>query len=81
MKEILGIADKALAGQKNVDYVKDREKAIELVREGRYQMAFILNPPKIKDIIRVVKAGERMPQKSTYFYPKLLSGLVIHSFE
>lgn len=81
IKAILGIDDKALAGQRYVEYVEDRDRAIELVEKGGYQMAFILNPPKIRDIIRVVRAGKRMPQKSTYFYPKLLSGLVIHSFD
>ena len=80
IKSLLGIDEKALEGQRHIEYVKDRDRAMDLVKEGRYQMAFILNPPRIIDIIRVVKTGRRMPQKSTYFYPKLLSGLVIHSF-
>ena len=80
IKGILGLDEEALATQRHIEYIKDRGRALDLVREGRYQMAFILNSPKIRDIIAVVKAGMRMPQKSTYFYPKLLSGLVIHSF-
>ncbi len=81
IKGLLGIGDEAQAGQRHIEYIKDRERAVDMVKEGRYDMAFILNPPDIRDVIRVVKAGHRMPQKSTYFYPKLLSGLVIHSFE
>jgi len=46
-----------------------------------YQAAFILNPPKPEEITAVVQSGEKMPQKSTYFYPKLLSGLVINKID
>jgi uncharacterized protein (DUF1015 family) len=46
-----------------------------------YQAAFILNPPKPEEITAVVQSDEKMPQKSTYFYPKLLSGLLINNID
>ena len=61
---------------------RERDHAVkELVakidaKEG--QVVFFLNPPKIEEVQMVAAAGERMPQKSTYFYPKVYTGLTIH---
>ncbi|MBI4714986.1 MAG: DUF1015 family protein, partial [Nitrospirae bacterium] len=52
-------------------------EAIREFRDGKYQLVFLLNPTRMEEIIEVAGAGDRMPQKSTYFYPKLLTGLVI----
>jgi len=49
-----------------------------MVDSGKYQIAFFLNPTRMEQIKSVAGAGLRMPQKSTFFYPKLLSGLVIN---
>jgi len=46
-----------------------------------YQAAFILNPPKPEEILTVTQNGEKMPQKTTYFYPKLITGLVINKID
>ncbi|MBI3754944.1 MAG: DUF1015 family protein, partial [Deltaproteobacteria bacterium] len=51
---------------------------IEEAKKDDRQMAFLLNPTKIEQVKAVATAGQVMPQKSTYFYPKLLSGLVIN---
>jgi uncharacterized protein (DUF1015 family) len=64
----------------HVKYTRDEKEAIRLVDEGKCQLAFLLNPTKIDEIISVALKGEHLPQKSTYFLPKLLSGLVIYSF-
>ena len=48
------------------------------VDDGSHQLAFLLNPTKVQEVVAVAKAGDKMPQKSTYFYPKLLTGLVIN---
>ncbi len=72
----LGIDEGKLAAQGHLDYVRERESCIRLVSEGKYQAAFFLNPTTAEQMERVALAGERMPQKSTDFYPKLLTGLL-----
>jgi len=72
----LGIDDEKLAGQTNIDYARSREACIERVDSGKYQAAFLLNPTTPQQMRRITSAGERMPQKSTDFFPKLLTGLV-----
>ena len=49
--------------------------------EKEYQFTFFLNPTKIQEVLDVADAGATMPQKSTFFYPKLISGLVMYKFE
>jgi len=81
-EELLGIDEKKLASQSNIEYVKDTSTAIDdsIVRvdKGEKQAAFLMNPPKMEQIQQVADAGERMPQKSTYFYPKIYTGLTIN---
>ena len=77
----LGIDEKKLAAQTNVDYARSRENCIQQVNEGKYQAAFFLNPTTVEQIQRVASLGERMPQKSTDFFPKLLTGLVFMRME
>lgn len=77
MQEILEIRDE----DDNVAYIKDSKDAIEAVDSGKFKMAFILNPTKVSEVKRIANIGERMPKKSTYFYPKQLSGLVINKFQ
>jgi uncharacterized protein (DUF1015 family) len=62
----------------DVSYTASAEDAIAAVDEGRAQAAFLLRPTRIEDVFAVAARGETMPQKSTYFYPKLLSGLLFH---
>jgi len=59
-------------------YSYDRADAVNKVREQDYQLAFILSPVRAEMIKAIADAGDRMPRKSTYFYPKLPSGLVLH---
>ncbi len=76
LDHLLGIDEKSLVTQSHVDYARDREMCLRLVDEGKYQAAFFLNPTTVEQVQRVALLGERMPQKSTDFYPKLLTGLV-----
>ncbi|MFA4966874.1 MAG: DUF1015 domain-containing protein [Candidatus Margulisiibacteriota bacterium] len=73
MKKILGGTS-----EEQINYTKDADEAVEGVLDGPYQLAFLLNPTKISDILEIAEKSEKMPQKSTFFYPKLLSGLVIN---
>jgi uncharacterized protein (DUF1015 family) len=59
-------------------YTKYTDEALEMVRNGQYELAFILPELRANDIFEVVLAGERMPHKTTYFYPKILSGLTFN---
>ena len=81
LKPYLGIGAEELASQKNVDYFRNPEELIAGVQASRYQLGFILNPTTLEQVRLVSEKGEKMPQKSTDFYPKLLTGLVIMKME
>ncbi len=73
--------DCTAAGQDgHLTYTHDDDAALDAI-EHDAQAAFLMNPPRIEDVQAVCLADETMPQKSTYFYPKLLTGLVFHPFE
>ena len=62
-------------------YTRDLNEALSTVENDEMQCAFILNPTRVEEIGAVAAAGEKMPQKSTYFYPKLITGLVMNNLE
>ena len=62
----------------HLSYERDELTALELVDNGSHQLAFLLNPTKVDELTTVAGGGERMPQKSTFFYPKLGTGLIIN---
>lgn len=76
---IMGFSDEK-QGDENIIYTRDDDEAIALVDSGRCGAAFFMRPTKVREVKAVAEKGERMPHKSTYFYPKLLSGLVINKF-
>jgi len=82
LEKLLGIDEKKLAKGSNVEYVKDTgskiDELIARVDAGEKQAAFFMNPPKMEQIKKVADEGEKMPQKSTYFYPKMYTGLTIN---
>lgn len=78
LEKLFGIDKENMANQVNLTYTKDFNEAIESVREGKANCAFILNPTRVTEIRDVAAAGGKMPQKSTYFYPKLITGLVMN---
>ena len=73
-QHILGISDT----DENIDFLKSPVETAKAVDDGRFKAAFFLNPTKVSQVKRIARLGERMPRKSTYFYPKPLSGLVIN---
>ena len=81
LERLLGIDATALEEQRNITYTRDPDAAIEAVDSGAEQIFFLLNPTSPQEVIRVADHGEKMPQKSTDFYPKLLTGLVISKME
>ena len=76
LEGLLEITPGAQAGQTNLDYVKDHRELFERVAGGRAQVGILMNPTRIEQVIEVTRGGCRLPQKSTYFYPKVLTGLV-----
>jgi len=80
-KHLLGIDTKTPEGQKFMEYKVDRAQALALVDSGKYDLGFFLNATQIQQVRDLAEKGIRLPQKATYFYPKLLSGLVINTFE
>jgi uncharacterized protein (DUF1015 family) len=78
IRDILGISDGDIASENAVKYVHNDDEAFDLVKEGKFQLAFLLNPTKVEQIVSVADKYEKMPQKSTFFYPKLLTGLVMY---
>ena len=76
LQRIIGLTEEQLSAQTNVAYTKDLEPALNSVRGGTRQVALILNATRLQDIITIAENNERMPRKSTHFYPKPLSGLV-----
>jgi len=78
LDRLLGIHEEALRAQSHLRYVKEADEALNAVNDGDAQLAFLLNPTRVEQLRAVSLAGEKMPQKSTYFYPKLLTGLVLN---
>lgn len=79
--EILGVKSRDLIKHKSIKFTPDEDEATALVDSGKYRVAFLLNPTTIDQVRTIAKGGEKMPQKSTYFYPKLITGLVIYDHE
>ncbi len=81
-EKVLGIGDKQLAEQSNIEYIKAIGNAVPCsiagVDSAQSQAVFFMNPTRIEQVMGVAEAGEKMPQKSTFFYPKIYTGLVIN---
>lgn len=76
LEEFLGITEKNI--EDHVKYTRVDAEAIQLVEEGKYDFSFLMNATKIDQLKAIADAHEVMPQKSTYFLPKMLSGLVMY---
>ena len=81
LEGVLKISDEAIRNQQNVSYCRDAHEALLLVQRRKVQAAFLMNPVRMEQVCDIALAGEVLPQKSTDFYPKLLSGLTIYALE
>ena len=81
LDHILGLSSEQQVNPENIHYSQDEESILQALEKEDFQAAFILNPPKKEDILAVTDNGEKMPQKSTYFYPKLISGLIVNKID
>ncbi len=78
LNRVLGIDEEAVRDEKHLRYIRGLDAAIEQARDGKAQIAFLLKPTSIEQVAEISFAGGVMPQKSTDFYPKLLSGFTIY---
>ena len=81
LEGVLKISEESIRNQENVSYCREAAEALSQVQSGKMQVAFLMNPVRIEQVRNIAFAGEVLPQKSTDFYPKLLSGLTIYALD
>ena len=81
LENVLGLSEESIREQQNLSYVRDAAEALASVRSGAANVAFLTNPCRMNQVRDIAFAGEVLPQKSTDFYPKLLSGLTLYALE
>mgnify|MGYP000077960627 CR=1 FL=1 len=81
LEDLLGLTPEMQDRKESIDYVKNTEDAFREAENGGYQVICMLNPPTIPEVMDIARSGRKMPHKSTFFYPKLWSGLVMYMHE
>lgn len=81
LQQILGISEEQLSLNTKINYIVDPREAVEKVKSGNMEALVILNPTRLGDVIKISENREMMPGKSTYFYPKPVSGLVMYTMD
>jgi len=81
LEGVLEISEEAILNQQNLSYLRDTGEALAQVRAGAANVVFLVNPVRMRQVRDIAFAGEVLPQKSTDFYPKLLSGLTIYALD
>jgi uncharacterized protein (DUF1015 family) len=81
LEPALGITPQAVTAEANLTYEREALTALDAVDSGRAQISFLLNPCDVEQVMKIAMAGEVMPQKSTDFFPKLLSGITMYRVE
>lgn len=78
LRAVMGLSDEFLANEQNISFMHDFGSALEAVKSGKFDAGFFINSTRIEQVREVADAGLTMPHKSTYFYPKVISGLLIN---
>jgi uncharacterized protein (DUF1015 family) len=81
LEGVLKLSEESIRNQQNLAYLRDASEALDTVRKGKANIAFLMNPCPVQKVRDIAFAGEVMPQKSTDFYPKLLSGLTAYALD
>jgi uncharacterized protein (DUF1015 family) len=81
LEPALGITPQAVTAEAYLTYEREATAALDAVDSGRAQIAFLLNPCDVEQVMKIATSGEVMPQKSTDFYPKLMSGITMYRVE
>jgi uncharacterized protein (DUF1015 family) len=77
IQRVMEISEEAVERKENIEYLRDPQMGYDAVDEGEAEFLFIMNPTRMEQVRACTAAGEKMPQKSTDFYPKVISGLVM----
>jgi uncharacterized protein (DUF1015 family) len=78
LRDLFGLSDQFLANELNISFMHDFSEALDAVKSRRFDAGFFINHTRIEQVREVASAGLIMPHKSTYFYPKVISGLVVN---
>ena len=78
LKRTLGLSDADIAAKRGLGYATDVVELRRLLDEGAYQAAFLLRPTQVEKVREIAAQGVKMPPKSTYFFPKILTGVVFN---
>jgi uncharacterized protein (DUF1015 family) len=81
LERTLGLSEESIRNQQNISYLRDAAEALSRVHSGAADVAFLMNPVRMEQVRNIAFRGEVLPQKSTDFYPKLLSGLTIYALD
>ncbi len=81
LEHILGMTPEHQVSGETIRYSQDEDAVLQALEKEDYQAAFILNASKAEEILTIATGAEKMPQKSTYFYPKLISGLIVNTID
>jgi len=81
LDNVLGLSEESIRNQQNLSYVREASEALASVRNRKADVALLMNPCRMEQVRDIAFAGEVLPQKSTDFYPKLLSGLTLYALE
>ena len=81
LEGVLNLSEESIRNQENLSYLRDAGEALTLVRKGEANLCFLINPCPVQQVRDIAFAGDVMPQKSTDFYPKLLSGLTAYALD
>lgn len=81
LEKLMGIGEEQIADESALTYTRSSHEAVSLVESGEAKCCFLLNPTRVEEIGNVAKENEKMPRKSTYFYPKLTTGLVMNKLD
>jgi uncharacterized protein (DUF1015 family) len=75
LEGVMGLSQESVARKENVDYLREPDMGYEKVDQGEANFLFVLNPTRMEQVRACATSGVMMPQKSTDFYPKVISGL------
>jgi uncharacterized protein (DUF1015 family) len=78
LKGALGLSDDDISHFNGLFYARSTDEAVKMVQSGEYEAAFLMRPTPVSQVRDVAASGENMPPKSTFFYPKLLTGLLFN---
>jgi uncharacterized protein (DUF1015 family) len=81
LESVLGLSEESIRHQENISYLRDAGEALDRVRSGGANIAFLMNPARMEQVRDIAFAGDVLPQKSTDFYPKLLTGLTTYALD